>query len=136
MTKLADRQEKLDKRFVDLQKKIYDALNKYNKERSLPISDAESSWFKEIDSIDQSVNTGVKDEVSLTEKIERLSSQVKSVLESSKAKDSKTSEVTPVEQLELERKLSKLKHWLIREDKAIQALKDKLTASLKLVDEQ
>lgn len=136
LTKLADRQEKLDKRFVDLQKKIYDALNKYNKERSLPISDAESSWFKEIDSIDQSVNTGVKDEVSLTEKIERLSSQVKSVLESSKAKDSKTSEVTPVEQLELERKLSKLKHWLIREDKAIQALKDKLTASLKLVDEQ
>lgn len=137
LTKLGEKQEKLDKRFIGLQKKIYDALNKYNTNRSLPLSDAENSWFKEIDNLDQTVNTNGYEQDSLTEKIEKLSLQVKAVVESSKVnKDNGTSDITPVEQLELEKRLRKLKNWLIREDKAIQGLKNKLETSLRLLDEK
>ncbi|RCK65093.1 Nucleoporin NUP82 [Candida viswanathii] len=136
LAKLTEKQEKLDKRFSELQKKIFDALNRYNRNRSLPLSDAESTWFKEIDSVDNAVNSTRQKEASLTEKIEQLSLQVKSMVEASKEKRDDNSEITPVEQLELEQKLSKLKNWLVREDKAIQALKDKLTSSLKVLDKQ
>ena len=41
-----------------------------------------------------------------------------------------------MEQLELEKRLSKLKNWLQREDKSIEILKDKLTNSLKLIGDK
>lgn len=134
LEKLTEKQAKLDERMIKLQQKIFDGLNKFKQDKTLPISEAERNWFKEINSINALVNSSTDNEVGLTKKIENLSLQVRSIIEDS-GKEKKP-KLTAVEQLELEKRLSKLKNWLQREDKSIEILKDKLTNSLKLIGDK
>ena len=134
LEKLTEKQAKLDERIIKLQQKIFDGLNKFKQDKTLPISEAERNWFKEINSINALVNSSTDNEVGLTKKIENLSLQVHSIIEDS-GKEKKP-KLTAVEQLELEKRLSKLKNWLQREDKSIEILKDKLTNSLKLIGDK
>ncbi|EMG50318.1 Nuclear pore complex subunit, putative (Nucleoporin, putative) [Candida maltosa Xu316] len=131
---LTEKQTKLDQRMSDLQKKIFDALNNSKQGKSLPISDAEKNWYKEINNINAIVNTPIdNEEQSLVEKIENLSLQVESIVSNT---NDKTTKLSPVEQLELEKRLGKLRNWLNRENKSINILKDKLTNSLKVIDDK
>lgn len=134
LDKLTEKQTKLDERMMKLQQKIFDGLNKFKQDKTLPISKAEKDWFKEINSINALLNSSTDDEVALTKKIENLSLQVHSIIESREKE--KTPKLTAVEQLELEKRLSKLKNWLQREDKSIEILKDKLNNSLKLIGDK
>lgn len=125
-------QEKLNKRMDDLLKKIFDSIQKYRSAKSLPLSEAERSWFTELNSINAKVNVGTKDDESITHKVENLKGQVATIV--NKVKTGKDRDVDHLKQLELERRVSKLRSWLHHENEMIESIKSKLQKSLQAVE--
>ena len=66
---MTEKQAKLDERIIKLQQKIFDGLNKFKQDKTLPISEAERNWFKEINSINALVNSSTDNEVGLTKRL-------------------------------------------------------------------
>ena len=89
LEKLTEKQAKLDERMIKLQQKIFDGLNKFKQDKTLPISEAERNWFKEINSIN----------VGLTKRLRIYRYKFVPLL---KIVERRKTKLTAVEQLELE----------------------------------
>ncbi|RLV96665.1 Nucleoporin NUP82 [Spathaspora sp. JA1] len=107
---LLSKQSKLNEKMKSIQGKLLDNLQ--TNSPSLPLSEAERTWFKEINSITEKLNTTDWD---------NLSKQVESI------KQQQPKKQDHLKQLELQQRVSKLYTWLKQEDVMIKDIKEKLT---------
>ncbi|EGW30562.1 uncharacterized protein SPAPADRAFT_157762 [Spathaspora passalidarum NRRL Y-27907] len=128
--KLLKKQTKLDDKMYALQKKIITGIQKYSSSISLPISEAERSWFREINSINGQVNLNSQLGDCLTEAVEKLAKQVEVIVDEAKGrrKQDQADQVDHLKQLELQQRLNKLSSWLKDEDGMISEMKQRLVS--------
>ncbi|CAI5760745.1 unnamed protein product [Candida verbasci] len=113
ITQINEKQDKLNKKLESLQEKIYKSLVKINSNRSLPLSKSEKSWISEMNEMIEEI---IKDDNSLTKRVENLVNQVKII------KDNNV-EIDELEAIKLDKRLSKIVNWLKLEDDSIINLK-------------
>ncbi|CUM65804.1 uncharacterized protein PRCAT00003452001 [Priceomyces carsonii] len=132
LTQLIEKQGNLDKRVSSLQDKLLNKIQILRHESSLPLSNAENKWFKEINSIAKMVQLDSDDKESINYTIKNLESQVKYLKElerdSNNIADLRGGYSS---YLNYCREMTKLKYWLDEEAKLIEISKIKLEDQFK-----
>ncbi|CAG84490.2 DEHA2A04928p [Debaryomyces hansenii CBS767] len=130
---LIARQNKINDRIQKLQDKIFDANQKLRYSKSLPLSDAEKLWFKEINSVNAQVSQDTDNAKCLNSVVENMTSQVSKIVNSIKEGEKQTEETQKFENklknLQEHHNILKLKQWLQEENDLIVLVKEKLDES-------
>ncbi|KSA02912.1 uncharacterized protein AC631_01277 [Debaryomyces fabryi] len=131
---LISKQKRIDERIDKLQKKIFNAIQKMRYSKSLPLSDAEKLWFKEINSVNAQISHDTNDTKCLNSVVENMSSQVSKIIKSVKEGEQQPEETQEfddkLKNLQEHQNILKLKQWLQEENELIVLAKDKLDESL------
>lgn len=131
--KLAEKQENLRKKMESAQRKVYDSIEKLFFTQNLPLSNAEKAWFKELNSITRLLDSNYKE--GLVGSLSDIKEQVMALTKEQNSDKSKTIE----DKLDIFRtraKTSKLKNWLLEEDRIIKYLNEKLEELNQKVDKK
>lgn len=129
---LQEKQEKIESRFDNLKRKIDSAIYQWLHTRSLPLSDAEQKWFRELNLIACHVSKDPNDNLEL--ELERFRSQVfklKNDLSTSETDNSALPISKIQEKEQVNEKLSRLRTWLEEKYKVSELAKFKLEESFR-----
>lgn len=130
---LISKQKRINERIDKLQEKIFDAIQKMRYSKSLPLSDAEKLWFKEINSVNAQISHDTSTTKSLTSVVENMSFQVSKIVKSIKEGEQQPEETQRLDDnlknLQEHQNILKLKQWLQEENELILLAKDKLDES-------
>lgn len=126
---LVSRQDKINERIEKIQEKIFNSIQKIKYSKSLPLSDAEKSWFREINSVNAQISQDTDDNKSLNSIIEGMTSQVSSIVKSIKEEENNQNPEDKLRNLETHNNILKLKQWLQEEHNLINLAKSKLDES-------
>lgn len=127
---LEEKQEKIENRFDNLKRKIDSVVYQWLHTRSLPLSDAEQQWFRELNLITSHVSKDPNDNLEL--ELERFKSQVSKLKSDLSISDSDSSNLPNAkiqEKEQLYEKLSRLRTWLEEKNKVSELAKCKLEES-------
>lgn len=133
-TGLIERQDKINNRIQSLQDKIFSSIQKIKYSKSLPLSDAERSWFKEINAINAQISLDTSENKSLNSVVENLRlqvSQLRKPIKGENDEEEAQSLEDKLQHLQLHKHAIKLKQWLHDENELISLAKEKLEGSFK-----
>jgi nucleoporin NUP82 len=125
------RQNALENRFSSIKKKISKTIQDEISSRSLKLSNAEKSWFEEINSVVKELKSD--NENGLVERVRKLQVQVDAFKNEDKTIEQLSTESRRLKELETRNDIRKLKAWLEKEGELIEHVKNHLDAELKLV---
>lgn len=131
--KLAEKQETLREKMELAQRKVYDSIEKLYFTQNLPLSNAEKAWFKELNSITRLLDSNFKE--GLVGSLSDIKKQVAALTKGQNSVNSETIE-DKLDIYHTRAKTSKLKNWLLEEDRIIKYLNGKLEELNQKVDKK
>lgn len=131
--KLFERQKGLLKRGDDIEKDILNRFESSKKSTSLPLSQAERSWMRELNDLRETV-VSTKEGESLQERVQNLSYLLESFKGAQQAADESNDLSDDMKKLLLNNSLVNVLHHMLRQGGLIEAAKERLQLDADSVD--